>query len=104
MAENKGPGRLHAYLASYSGSEEPLMRLLPARPYIELSSNAKMLVEGCTGILEYERECIRLTAGKWVLRITGSGLQIGSISEFGGIADENGSALPPVPGDCAVHR
>ena len=56
MAENKGPGRLHAYLASYSGSEEPLMRLLPARPYIELSSNAKMLVEGCTGILEYERE------------------------------------------------
>ena len=34
MAENKGPGRLHAYLASYSGSEEPLMRLLPARPYI----------------------------------------------------------------------
>ena len=50
MAENKGPGRLHAYLASYSGSEEPLMRLLPARPYIELSSNAKMLVEGCTVI------------------------------------------------------
>lgn len=49
MAENKGPGRLHAYLASYSGSEEPLMRLLPARPYIELSSNAKMLVEGVSG-------------------------------------------------------
>lgn len=81
MAENKGPGRLHAYLASYSGSEEPLMRLLPARPYIELSSNAKMLVEGCTGILEYERECIRLTAGKWVLRITGSGLQIGCMKD-----------------------
>ena len=58
-----------------------LMRLLPARPYIELSSNAKMLVEGCTGILEYERECIRLTAGKWVLRITGSGLQIGSMKD-----------------------
>ena len=40
-----------------------------------------MLVEGCTGILEYERECIRLTAGKWVLRITGSGLQIGSMKD-----------------------
>ena len=55
MAEKKGPGRLHAYLASYSGTGEPLMRALPARPYIEMSSNVKMLVEGCTGILEYER-------------------------------------------------
>lgn len=81
MAEKKGPGRLHAYLASYSGTEEPLMRALPARPYIEMSSNVKMLVEGCTGILEYERECIQLAAGKWTLRITGSGLQIGSMKE-----------------------
>lgn len=81
MAEKKGPGRLHAYLASYSGTGEPLMRALPARPYIEMSSNVKMLVEGCTGILEYERECIQLAAGKWTLRITGSGLQIGSMKE-----------------------
>ena len=81
MAEHRGPGRLHAYLAAYSGTEEPLMSLLPARPYIELSSNVRMLVEGCTGIREYERECICLTAGRWLLRITGSGLVISSMKE-----------------------
>ena len=81
MAENRVSDQLHSYLSAYSGSEEPLLRLLPARPYVELSSNARMLVEGCTGILEYEKTCIRLTAGKWNLCITGSDLQIGSMKE-----------------------
>ena len=39
-------------------------------------------MEGCTGILEYQRGCNRLTAGRtWALRITGSGLQIGSMKD-----------------------
>ena len=31
MAENRVSDRLHSYLSAYSGSEEPLLRLLPAK-------------------------------------------------------------------------
>lgn len=41
---------------------------------IECNANREAVVEGCSGILEYSDETIRLTTGRMVLRFTGRGL------------------------------
>lgn len=48
---------------------------------IELNANREAVVEGCSGILEYSEEVIRLTTGKMVLRFSGRGLSINGMAQ-----------------------
>lgn len=49
---------------------------LPGLPQIEISGNQEAVVEGCQGILEYDENVIRLSAGKMSIRFTGRNLQV----------------------------
>ncbi len=53
---------------------------LPGSVRIEMNANREAVVEGCSGILEYSEEVIRLTTGGMVIRFTGRGLSIGGMS------------------------
>lgn len=44
--------------------------------HLEMTSNTEAIVEGCSGVLEYNDEVIRLNGGKMVIKITGRNLQI----------------------------
>ncbi len=81
MPKEKKSGRLTRYLEDYQGSQEPLLRSFSAVPYIELSANTQVLVDGCTNILEYGENCIRLAAGRFHVQLSGSGLCIRSMQE-----------------------
>lgn len=53
----------------------------PATPatmqsHMELNGNREAVVEGCSGVLEYDAGVIRVKAGKLVVRFTGRGLVI----------------------------
>lgn len=50
-------------------------------PYIEFSGNIRVLVGQCDCILEYEPECIKLRAGKRLLRICGQGLDLCNLAD-----------------------
>ena len=56
--------RLKRYLSAYSGGEEPILRSLGQRPYLELSADRQLLIEGCGGILDYEEDRLALSAGR----------------------------------------
>lgn len=43
---------------------------------IELSGNTEAVVDGCTGILEYDENIIKLAGGKMGVKFTGRNLQI----------------------------
>ena len=43
---------------------------------MELFGNRQAVIEGCSGILDYESELVRVRAGKTILRIKGRGLHI----------------------------
>ena len=47
---------------------------------IECNANREAVVEGCSGILEYSDETIRLTTGRMVLRFSGRGLSINGMA------------------------
>ena len=49
-------------------------RLRSAGCGMELFGNRQAVIEGCSGILEYESELVRVRAGKTILRIKGRGL------------------------------
>ena len=72
-----------------AGQEPPreslLSRQLGGGCLVELSSDREALVEGCTGILEYDDGLIRLNTKNFILQFTGSNLQIQCMSETGAV-------------------
>ena len=49
-------------------------------PHIELCSNREATVEGCVGIIEYDRNFVRLNCKSVTLKFTGDCLCIGNLS------------------------
>ncbi|HHY52729.1 MAG TPA: sporulation protein [Clostridiales bacterium] len=49
---------------------------MPGVMQIELAGNTEAVVSGCTGVLEYDENTIRLSGGKMNVRFTGRNLQI----------------------------
>lgn len=54
---------------------------------IELSGNREAIVDGCTGILEYDENSIRLAAGKLQVRFSGRGLQVRALTHSSAIVE-----------------
>lgn len=50
--------------------------IMPSLPYLEMKSNREITVEGCKGILEYDKETIRINTGNMVVTFKGRGLNI----------------------------
>ncbi len=44
--------------------------------HIELKGNREAVVEGCSGVLEYDTGVVRVRAGKLTVRFSGRGLVI----------------------------
>lgn len=54
---------------------------------VELLSNRQAVIDGCRGILEYNETCIRLSAGRMVIRFVGSGLQLRNYGQSGAVVE-----------------
>ena len=50
-------------------------------PPIEMTGNSRILVGCCEGILEYEPETVKLRAGKRLVRICGTCLDLCNLTE-----------------------
>ena len=49
---------------------------MPGAVNIQISGRSELLLEGCDGILAYEKEEVRLAARKFVVKITGRELEL----------------------------
>lgn len=45
-------------------------------PYLEMKSNREITIDGCRGILQYEKEIIKISTGNMVLSFSGRNLNI----------------------------
>lgn len=52
------------------------LNLLNSTCQIELNANNEAIIEGCTGILQYDEGIIRLSTSKFILKFTGRNLKI----------------------------
>ena len=59
----------------------------------ELLGNRQAIVDGCRGIIEYSDSCIRLSTDRLILKFTGTGLTIKSLSDSGVIVEGTVLAL-----------
>ncbi len=50
------------------------------KPRIEISGNTSATIEGCKGVLEYSKAQIRVSLGKYSLKLCGRGLDLRCIS------------------------
>ena len=50
-------------------------------PYIEMTGNRRIIIEGSTGVLLYERESIKINTNKMVISFSGRGLTVRCISD-----------------------
>ncbi|QNK42524.1 YabP/YqfC family sporulation protein [Caproicibacter fermentans] len=44
--------------------------------HMEINGNTEAVVDGCSGVLEYDSDVVRIRTGKLVVRFTGRGLTI----------------------------
>jgi len=44
--------------------------------HMEINGNTEAVVDGCSGILEYDTDVVRVRTGKQIVRFTGRGLTI----------------------------
>ncbi len=44
--------------------------------HMEINGNQEVIVDGCSGVLEYDTEAVRIKTGKLIVRFTGRGLVI----------------------------
>ena len=49
-------------------------------PFMEITTNRKLLIDGCKGILEYRTELVKINTGRLILSVTGRGLYIKCMS------------------------
>ena len=50
-------------------------------PFMELTGNRELIVDGCKGILTYDDDVIKLNTGKLTVLVRGRGLVLKSFSE-----------------------
>jgi sporulation protein YqfC len=50
--------------------------ILSGMAHFELSGNREAVIDGCRGVIEYDENVIRLSAGKFMVRLTGRGLEL----------------------------
>ncbi|MCQ4021900.1 MULTISPECIES: YabP/YqfC family sporulation protein [unclassified Ruminococcus] len=74
MAEKQGGGFIKNSLLS--GAE----KLKLSSVYVEMHGNTEVIVEGCKGILEYDRTIIRVSVGRAAISVKGRGLSIKCLS------------------------
>ena len=48
--------------------------------HMEINGNTEAVVDGCSGILEYDAETVRIRTGKLIVRFEGRNLTIGSLT------------------------
>lgn len=48
--------------------------------HIELSGNREMIMEGCMGIIEYDEDFIKISAGRYAVKITGRDIMIKNLT------------------------
>jgi sporulation protein YqfC len=53
---------------------------LGSMPLIEMTGNRRIVIEGSTGILLYESECIKINTNKMVISFSGRGLCVKCIT------------------------
>lgn len=53
---------------------------VPMPTHMEINGNREVVVEGCSGVLEYDIDVVRIRAGRLVIRFTGRGLCIQSLT------------------------
>lgn len=61
--------------------------------HIEMHANHEAVVENCRGVLEYTPQVIRLMAGGMVVKFSGRGLAIGSLSRNTTVVSGNITAV-----------
>lgn len=44
--------------------------------HMEINGNREVVVDGCSGVLEYDSDVVRIKTGKQIVRFTGRGLNI----------------------------
>lgn len=44
--------------------------------HMEINGNQEVIVDGCSGVLEYDTDVVRIKTGKLIVRFTGRGLVI----------------------------
>ena len=49
-------------------------------PFMEITANRKLLIDGCKGILEYRTELVKINTGRLILSVAGRGLYIKCMS------------------------
>ena len=50
-------------------------------PCLEMIGNREFMIENCKGIIEYGEEVIRISAGKYVVKISGRGMTLVGMQE-----------------------
>lgn len=50
--------------------------IMVAAPFLQFNSNKEVTLDGCRGILEYQKEIIRVNTGKMVVAFKGRNLNI----------------------------
>ena len=66
--------------------EGPAGAFLP-QVRVELLEDSQAMVDGCRGIVEYSEERVRLSAGRFILKFTGEGLRLRSLTDTGVIVE-----------------
>jgi sporulation protein YqfC len=49
--------------------------------HMEINGNTEAVVDGCSGVLEYDTDVVRIRTGKLIIRFTGRGLTIKCLTE-----------------------
>jgi sporulation protein YqfC len=57
------------------------MDLVSGMSHIELSGNREAVIDGCSGVLEFDENIVRLTVGKFIVKFTGRGLVIKELTK-----------------------
>ncbi|GHU82386.1 hypothetical protein AGMMS50284_4170 [Clostridia bacterium] len=66
-AENKESSRKPSFFSP---------NIMPMLPFLEMKSNREVTIDGCKGILEYDKEIIRINTGSMVVSFKGRSLNI----------------------------
>lgn len=66
-----------------SQSFELPVNVVEGLPEMNLLGNREAVIEHCQGILEYDDKVVRVNTGKLIIKFTGRGLQLKSMTESG---------------------
>ncbi len=63
------------------GTLEVPLHAISDTPCIEMIGNREFMIESCKGVIEYTQETVRISAGRYVIRLTGRGLTLTGMKE-----------------------